>query len=96
MARKGYELRSDRGFGWSTEGEIDRKVAHWRNTAPIIRDEDMPLGDGFSFPQMNAEKVKYVEAVRWQLQPTVLRWARERLIPWLTERVNRRSCDPSR
>src|SRR5215208_1442698 len=59
------------------------------NTAPIFRDEDMPLGTGFSFPLMNAERVKYVEVVRWQLQPRVLRWARERLIPWLTERINR-------
>jgi hypothetical protein len=66
------------------------------NTAPIFRDEDMPLGTGFSFPLMNAERVKYVEAVRWQLQPTVLRWARERLIPWLTERINREHSDPSR
>jgi hypothetical protein len=59
------------------------------NTAPVIRDEDMPLGHIFSFPRMNAERVKYVEVVRWQLQPTALRWARERLIPWLTKQINR-------
>lgn len=66
------------------------------NTAPITRDEDMPLGTGFSFPQLSAEKVKYLESVRWQLQPTVLRWARESLIPWLRKHVSRESSDPTR
>ena len=66
------------------------------NTAPITRDEDMPLGVGFSFPQMDAERIKYVEAVRWQLQPMVLRWARERLVPWLTKHISREPSDPSR
>jgi hypothetical protein len=71
-------------------------MTHAWNTSPITRDEDMPLGNGYSFPLMNVERAKYVEAVRWQLQPTALRWARERLIPWLAERINRRSSDPSR
>jgi type II secretory pathway pseudopilin PulG len=66
------------------------------NTSPITGDEDMPLGNGYSFPQMNAERATYVEAVRWQLQPTALRWARERLIPWLAERINRQPSNPSR
>jgi phage-related minor tail protein len=71
-------------------------MTHAWNTSPITRDEDMPLRYGYSFTQMNAQRAKYVEAVRWQLQPTALRWARERLIPWLAERINRRSSDPSR
>jgi phage-related minor tail protein len=66
------------------------------NTAPITRDEDMSLGDGFSFTQMGVERVRYVEAVRWQLQPVILRWTRERLIPWLKRRTNRETSDPSR
>ncbi len=66
------------------------------NTGPITRDEDMSLGDGFTFPQMNAERLKYVEAVRWQLQPSVLRWTREHLIPWLMERINRQLPNPTR
>jgi hypothetical protein len=61
------------------------------NTAPITGDEDMPLGVGFRFPQMDAERDKYVEAVRRQLQFPPVRWARERLIPWLVERTNRSS-----
>jgi hypothetical protein len=66
------------------------------NTTPISKDEDMPLGAGFSFPQLDTEKVKYLEAVRRQLQPTVLRWAREILIPWLRKHVNRDPSDRSR
>lgn len=65
------------------------------NTAPITRDEDMPLGAGFNFPEMNAGRVKYVEAVERQLQPMVLRWVRERLIPWLTKQTNQKSSGPS-
>lgn len=65
------------------------------NIAPVTRDEDMPLGAGFSFPQLNAGKVKYLEAVRWQLQPTVLRWARESLVAWLRKHVDRERSDPS-
>ena len=30
LSEKGYEQRSDRGFGWYTEGEIDRKAPLWR------------------------------------------------------------------
>ena len=71
-------------------------MTHAWNTSPITRDEDMPLRNGYSFPQMNAQRAKYVEAVRWQLQPMALRWARERLIPWLAEHINRRLSDPSR
>jgi phage-related minor tail protein len=66
------------------------------NTAPITRDEDMPVGNGFYFPRMEEERVKYVEAVRCQLQPMVLRWARERLMPWLTKHINREPSNPSR
>ena len=65
------------------------------NTAPITRDEDMPLGASFSFTQMGVERVKYVEAVRRQLQPAILRWTKERLIPWLERRSNREPPDPS-
>ena len=66
------------------------------NTAPITRDEDMPLGASFSFTQMGVERVKYVEAVRRQLQPAILRWTRELLIPWLKRRTNRETSGPSR
>ena len=66
------------------------------NTAPITRDNDMPLGTGFKFPRMAEQRGNYVKAVRWQLQPRVLRWARERLILWLTKHANREPSDPSR
>lgn len=66
------------------------------NTAPITRDDDMPLGTGFRFPLMAEQRGKYVEAVRWQLQPAIVRWAREHLIPWLTKHVNRESSGSSR
>jgi len=58
------------------------------NTTPITRDEDMPLGVGFNFPRMDAERDKYVEAVRRQLQYPPLRWTKERLIPWLMDHTN--------
>ena len=66
------------------------------STAPITRDEDMPLGDSFSYTQMSVERVKYVEVVRWQLQPAIMRWTRERLIAWLHKRAKREPTEPSR
>ena len=64
------------------------------NMAPITKDEDMPLGSGFTFPLMAEQRRKYVKAVGWHLQPAILRWAREHLIPWLIERSGRKPSDP--
>jgi hypothetical protein len=66
------------------------------NTATIARDEDMPLSTGFTFPRMAEQRGKYIEIVRWQLQPAIMRWGRERIIPWLAERISRETSDPSR
>jgi hypothetical protein len=30
LSEKGFEQRSDRGFGWYAQGEIDRKAPLWR------------------------------------------------------------------
>jgi hypothetical protein len=61
------------------------------NTAPITRDEDMPLGVGLSFPQMGQERIKYIEAVRYELELPPFQWLRDRFMPWLAERRDRAS-----
>ena len=66
----------------------------WRK-APIQTDEDMPLKVGLDFPQMKEERAKYIEAVRRELEFPPARWARERLLPWLLERLNRKASTPS-
>ncbi len=39
----------------------------WKVT-PISKDEDMPLGVSFTFPRMAHERIKYIEAVRYELE----------------------------
>ena len=62
----------------------------WKAT-PISKDEDMPLRVGLSFPRMAQERVKYIEAVRYELEFPPLRLFRDRLLPWLVERLSRTS-----
>lgn len=63
--------------------------------APIKTDEDMPLKVGLHFPRMEEERAKYIEAVRRELEFPLSRWARERLLPWLQNRLNQGADKPS-
>lgn len=60
----------------------------WR-TAPISKDEDMPLGVALSFPQMEEARVKYVRAVGYELEFPPFRWIRDYVLPPLVDLANK-------
>lgn len=61
----------------------------WR-TAPISKDEDMPLGVALSFPRMEEARVKYVRAVGYELEFPPFRWIRDYVLPPLVDLANRK------
>ncbi|MDP9438173.1 MAG: hypothetical protein M3P49_05455 [Actinomycetota bacterium] len=60
----------------------------WR-TAPISKDEDMPLGVVLNFPRMEEARVKYVRAVGYELEFPPFRWIRGYVVPQLVEPATR-------
>ena len=64
----------------------------WKTTA-ISADEDMPLGEGYDFPEMRHRRAEYVGMVRRQLEWGPARWARERALPWAVGVLERRRSD---
>lgn len=62
-----------------TRQEAGHAITQAWSMAPISRDEDMPLGVGFSFPGMEQERDKFVRAVSYELEFPPLRWAKDYL-----------------
>jgi hypothetical protein len=55
-------------FLQTTREEAGSAMTDVWKAMPISKDEDMPLGVGLSFPRMAEERVKYIEAVRRELE----------------------------
>jgi hypothetical protein len=68
--------------------EADSAMTKAWGTAAITADENMPLKVGLSFPRMAEERIKYIEAVKYELEFSPLRWIRDHLIPWLADRLD--------
>jgi hypothetical protein len=51
----------------------------------------MPLGVGLSFPRLAEERVRYVEAVGYELEFPPFRWIKDRVVPRLVELANSNS-----
>lgn len=73
----------------TTRDEAGSAITDAWKAMPISKDEDMPLKIGLRFPRMAQERIKYVEAVRYELEFPPLRWFRDRFVPWLAERLSR-------
>lgn len=73
--------------------EAGRAMSEAWRTGAITADEDMPLGDGYDFPEMRQRRAEYVGAVRRQLEWGPARWARDRALPWAVGVLERRKSD---
>lgn len=60
-----------------TRQEAGHAISQAWNTTPISKDEDMPLGVGFSFPEMEQERSEFVRAVSYELEFPPLRWTKD-------------------
>jgi hypothetical protein len=65
--------------------EAGEAITQAWGTDPIASDEDMPLGVGLTFPEMERRREEYIETVRWQLQWLPVRWVRTHVVPWILE-----------
>lgn len=74
-----------------TREEAGSAITEAWNTPPISKDEDMPLGVGFSFPRMVEERAKYVEAVSYELEFPPLRWTRDSVAHRFMKLLNKKS-----
>jgi hypothetical protein len=72
----------------ATREEAGSAMTEAWNTAPISRDEDMPLRVGLSFPQMEEARIRYIQAVGYELEFPPSRWFRDRVVPKLVELLN--------
>ncbi len=72
----------------TTIEEAGSAITEAWNTTPVSKDEDMPLGVSLSFPRMAEERVKYVEAVSYELEFPPFRWIKDHVVPWLAELAN--------
>ena len=77
----------------ATKLEAGRAMTEAWKTATISADEDMPLGEGYDFPEMRHRRAEYVGAVRRQLEWGPARWARERAVPWGIDLLERRKSN---
>lgn len=69
----------------TTREEAGSAMTKAWGTVPITADENMPLKVDLSFPQMAEERIKYIEAVKYELEFPPRRWIRDHLIPWLAD-----------
>lgn len=73
----------------ATREEAGSAMTEAWNTAPISRDEDMPLRVGLNFPQMEEARTDYIQAVSYELEFPPFRWFRDHVVPRLVELLNR-------
>ena len=69
--------------------EAGRAMTEAWKIKPIMSDEDMPLGVGLRFPEMEQKRVEYINVVHWRLQWPPLRWVREIVIPYVFGLLNK-------
>lgn len=72
----------------ATREEAGAAMTQAWSTAPISRDEDMPLRVGLSFPRMEEARAGYVRAVSYELEFPPFRWIRDHVVPRLVELLN--------
>ncbi len=75
----------------TTREEAGSAMSEAWKTAPIARDEDMPIGVPLSFPRMEKARARYVRAVGYELEFPPVRWIRDYVVPRLAELPNRKS-----
>ena len=73
----------------ATREEAGSAMTEAWNTAPIARDEDMPLRVGLSFPRMEEARARYIQAVSYELEFPPFRWFRDHVVPRLVELLDR-------
>lgn len=76
-----------------TRKEAGYAITQSWNTTPICRDEDMPLGVGFSFPGMEEERDKFVQAVSYELEFPPLRWTKDYVASLLDRSTDGKSSE---
>ncbi|QIN84501.1 hypothetical protein GBA63_19020 [Rubrobacter tropicus] len=75
----------------ATREEAGSAMTEAWNTAPISKDEEMPLGVALSFPRMEEARARYVRAVGYELEFPPFRWIRDYVVPRLVELSNRKA-----
>ncbi len=73
----------------TTREEAGSAMTEAWKTAPISRDEDMPLGVGLSFPRIAQERIKYIQAVSYELEFPLVRWIKDHVVPRLVALANK-------
>lgn len=73
----------------ATREEAGSAMTEAWNTAPISRDEDIPLRVGLSFPRMEEARTRYIQAVSYELEFPPFRWFRDHVVPRLVELLDR-------
>ncbi len=75
----------------ATREEAGSAITEAWNTKPSSKDEDMPFGMGLSFLRMAEERVKYVQAVSYELEFLPLRLIKDYIVPRVIELLNRKN-----